>query len=60
MQQTSFTVKAYTKTQLAGFYGVSLTSFKRWLKNVKDLGEYLGKCFTPAQVQKIVDHLGTP
>lgn len=60
MEKTTFTVKAYTKTQMASLYGVSLTTFKRWLHNVHDLGAYLGKCFTPAQVQKIVDHLGNP
>lgn len=60
MNTAEFTVKAYTKTQLASKYGVSLTTFKRWLYNVNDLGAYLGKCFTPAQVQKIVEHLGTP
>ncbi len=60
MEETTFTVKAYTKTQMASKYRVSLTTFKKWLRNVNDLGEYLGKCYTPAQVQKIVDHLGTP
>ena len=60
MQAATFTVKAYSKPQLANMYGVSRVTFNKWLQKVSDLGYYLGRCYTPAQVQKIVDHLGTP
>ena len=56
----SFQMQAYNKKELAALYKVSLRTFKRWLRNVPELGHYVGRCFTPAQVQKIIDHLGTP
>ncbi|WP_113636090.1 helix-turn-helix domain-containing protein [Nubsella zeaxanthinifaciens] len=60
MQTADFTIKAYTKKQLAAFYGVSRSTFRRWINQISDLGEYIGKTYTPAQVKKIVEHLGTP
>lgn len=46
--------------QLHELYGVSWKTFKAWLAQVPELGEYKGRAYTPAQVQKIINHLGTP
>jgi hypothetical protein len=55
-----FEIKALSKKQLRDLYGVSYTTLRAWLKNINDLGDYSGKTFTPAQVNKIVTHLGNP
>jgi hypothetical protein len=55
-----FSIKAYSIKELIALYGVTYTTFRSWLTKVSDLGDYAGKKYTPAQVQKIVDHLGEP
>jgi hypothetical protein len=57
---STFIIKSYSKMELVHAYGVSLKTFKAWLSQAPELGEYKGKRYTPAQVLKIVYHLGTP
>jgi hypothetical protein len=56
----TFAIKALSKGELRHWYGVSAKTFKSWLKQIPDLGLYEGKAYTPAQVAKIVTHLGQP
>ena len=60
MSQGDFKIQAYNKTQLSAWYKVGMATFKAWIVKIPDLGEYNGRAYTPAQVQKIVNHLGTP
>lgn len=60
MQAATFTVKAYSKKELMAMYNVSYITLRKWLEKVVNLGDYDGKKYTPAQVQKIVEHIGTP
>jgi len=60
MQETTFTVKAYSKKELMAMYNVGEKTLRSWLKKVVDLGSYDGRKYTPAQIQKIVKHLGAP
>lgn len=55
-----FTVQAYPLKQLRMLYNVSWKTWNRWIEKVPDLGGYDGKSYTPAQVQKIIDHIGKP
>lgn len=41
-------------------YNVGEKTLRSWLKKVVDLGSYDGRKYTPAQIQKIVKHLGAP
>lgn len=61
MQMASdFKIQAYSKKQLQELYGVSAKTFRSWLQSLTNLGAYRGKAFTPDQVTKIIQHLGTP
>lgn len=54
-------VKAYTQYQLIALYGVSRNTFLSWLKPFKDeIGELIGKCYTPKQVRIIFSKLEPP
>ena len=55
-----FVIQAYSNKELRSYYDVSWETFSKWLGKIPDLGEYEGKKFTPAQVKKIVAHLGEP
>lgn len=55
-----FKLKAYSQKELRSHYDVSWQTFRSWLKLVPDLGPYRGKSFTPAQVEKIINHIGKP
>jgi len=59
-QEAKFTIKAYRLKELITFYDVTYKTFRIWLGGVPDLGKCHGKAFTPAQVEKIVNHLGEP
>lgn len=60
-QGSEFKIQAYNKTQLLAYYHIGAKTLNRWLAKVPDLGAYQGKImFTPAQVKKIVDHIGPP
>ncbi len=61
MMENNIKAVAQSKIQLAEAYNVSLKTFKKWIEPLKgELGEYRGKTFTPKQVQKIYEHLGSP
>lgn len=47
-------------SMLREMYKVGWKTIKKWLKTVPDLGDRVGGMYTPAQVQKIFNHLGTP
>ena len=54
-------VKAYSKTELARFYGVHYDTLKKWLKNIPELDiKPTQRILTPKQVGKIFTHLGMP
>lgn len=59
-ENTTVKYKAYSKGELRSMYGVSWKTIKLWIKTVPNLGEYLGGSYTPAQVEKIFNHLGNP
>lgn len=58
--EVQFAIKAYSIKEMHIFYNVTYKTFRAWLSRINDLGEYSGKKYTPAQVKKIVEHLGTP
>jgi len=54
-------IQAMNKTELASAYGVGLHTFKKWIKPVQsEIGEYIGRAYTPQQVEKIFKFLGRP
>lgn len=54
-------IKAYTKAEIAALYQVSVWVLRQWMKKFDSkVGEYKGKCYTPAQVEIIFEHLGEP
>jgi hypothetical protein len=57
---SDFEIKAYSKKELRLKYKIGRGTFYKWLKRIPDFDPNTGKIFTPAQVQQIVDHLGTP
>jgi hypothetical protein len=59
-ENSIFKPVALSKAQLAAMYKVSCKTFRSWLSGINDIGEYKGKAYTPAQVQKITQHLGNP
>ncbi len=53
--------KTINKTILAKAYGVPPRTIKLWLQPIeKQIGEYLGKSFSPKQLEIIVSLLGEP
>ncbi len=47
--------------ELRKMYGVSFPTWQKWLEKVPDLKLISGqRVYTPAQVEKIVNHLGNP
>jgi len=53
--------KAQSKSQLAAAYNVGLDTFNSWIKpHLKDIGNYIGKVYSPKQVGIIYDRLGEP
>ncbi|MGZ3999156.1 MAG: hypothetical protein ACXVIY_00935 [Mucilaginibacter sp.] len=55
-----FRIQAYRQKELIIIYGVTWKTWVKWLKKIPDLGTYDGKAYTPAQVNKIVTHIGPP
>lgn len=50
-----------TITRLAGLYGVSRPTMRKWIKPLlKQLGKIVGKLYNLKQVRLIIRHLGTP
>ncbi|WP_025142740.1 hypothetical protein [Pedobacter jeongneungensis] len=58
--EPQFTVKAYSKKELQALYNVTAKTFRAWIEPIVDLGSYKGRKYTPAQVEKLVYHLGKP
>jgi hypothetical protein len=55
------TVKAYTITELAALYGISIKTIKTWLKPHETIiGEKQGRYFTTLQVRMIFEKIGEP
>lgn len=61
LQQKKINDSPKTLKELAGFYKVSTRTFKKWL-NYKSLSniERVGNFYSIADINKIVDHLGSP
>ena len=53
-------IRPYNKKELREQYGIGPDTLNAWLAEVPDLGEYVGRCFTPEQVRKIYEHCGPP
>jgi hypothetical protein len=54
-------IKVATRTQLAKIYKVHYNTFSKWLKLIPDLDIKANqRTLTPKQVEKIIDHLGSP
>lgn len=54
-------LKAYTISELAGFYGISPKVFVRWLKpHEEKIGKREGRYYNVMQVQYILRIFGTP
>lgn len=63
MNQNSFVVKTYTKSQLRDLYNVSEDTFRRWLADiVEHLPNYNPRCkiLSPLQVKVLVENYGEP
>ncbi len=53
--------RAYSVKELAGLYGVSSFTMKKWLEPHREsVGEKQGRFYTPLQVKIIFDCLGEP
>lgn len=53
--------KSVSKKVLASAYDISFKTLHSWLLPIEDeLGDYLGKTYTPKQVERIVKLLGEP
>ena len=54
-------VKAYTITELARLYGISLKTLRTWLAPHQDrIGPRRGRYYTVLQVRRIFECLGQP
>ena len=53
--------KIKTRGELAAYYDVSIKIITGWLKEIKSLEiKPYQKVFTPKQISKIIEFLGTP
>jgi|APCry1669189034_1035192.scaffolds.fasta_scaffold527933_1 hypothetical protein len=53
--------KIKTRAELAAYYDVSIKIITGWLKEIKSLEiKPYQKVFTPKQISKIIEFLGTP
>lgn len=61
LQQKKINDSPKTLKELAGFYQVSTRTFKKWLarKSLQHI-ERVGNFYSIADINKIVDHLGSP
>ena len=57
-----FEIKAYSKRELAGLYGISVFTLMVWIDPFKIIAEERKKCsiLTPVEVKKIVEKIGEP
>ena len=62
-RQTSsgFEIRAYKPIELRKIFGLGYKAFRRQVEPFKDeIGEVIGKRYTPRQVEIIISHLGAP
>lgn len=54
-------IKTYSVKEVAGLYGISSKTLKKWLTPFeKEIGERIGYFYTPKQVRIIFEKLGLP
>ncbi|MCC7302473.1 MAG: hypothetical protein IT233_07520 [Bacteroidia bacterium] len=54
-------VKTYSVKEVAGLYGISGKTLKKWLAPFeKEIGQRIGYFYNPKQVRIIFDKLGLP
>ena len=54
-------IKPYSKNELAQLYGVSLHTLIKWLHPfAEQIGQYVGRCYTPKQIKIIFNLIGEP
>jgi len=57
----SIQVKAYSKTEIAELYKLSMKSITKWLAQIeKELGPRIGRFYSPKQVEIIFKEYGIP
>jgi hypothetical protein len=53
--------KKYNRTELARFYGVSYNTFKKWIRDYKNvIGSLVGRFYHPGQIRTIIKIFGFP
>lgn len=60
IMETQAPIRTYTTQQLADLYGMSVTTMRKWIHRVKDIGEKIGNIWNVEQVEKIFKHHGRP
>lgn len=61
MVETEIKIKSYSKKELAGLYQISEHVLRVWLMPFQvEIGEYIGKNYTPKQIEIIFTKLGKP
>ncbi len=54
-------IKAQSKKELAEAYNISYHTLQQWLKPFQnEIGPYVGRMYSPKQVEIIYDKLGAP
>lgn len=54
-------LRAYTKTEVAGLYKISMKSLKTWLTPLEnELGPRVGRFYSPRQMEIIFKEYGIP
>jgi len=54
-------LRAYSKTEIAGLYKISMKSLTKWLVPLKkELGPRIGRFYNPRQMEIIFRELGVP
>jgi transposase-like protein len=56
------TIRTYTKSEIAGLYGISPDTLRKWLLPLEDQIQDLKnkKLFSPKEVKIVFEHLGSP
>lgn len=59
--QKNTPIKTYSVKEVAGLYGISTKTLRKWLKPFKkEIGERQGHFYYPKQVRIIFEKLGLP
>lgn len=60
-RKPKFIVQSYNSKELAGHYGISQKTLRKWLVRLKpELGVRIGNYYSAKQVRIIMRHLGKP